>query len=52
MSITLSGRYTEFRSSDFLILLPDGSKEHEVLQTGSLHREILPSGRFVYNRAF
>ena len=33
-------------------LLPAGSEEHEVLQTGSIHVAILPSCQFLYNSAF
>ena len=29
-----------------------GSEEHEILQTGGIHGAVLPSCRFLYNRAF
>ena len=35
-----------------IYLLPAGSEEHEVLQTGSIHVAILPSCQFLYNSTF
>ena len=34
------------------VLLPAGSEDHEVLQTGSIHVAILPSCQCLYNSTF